>query len=981
MASDLHFFDKLDALRRVLHEHRAPSSALANVESLLRDADVRREFFRNLDRSDWIAPLQEKGYFDHPPSTKRSEGARIPYPTWPESVYLARMASGSPTKVAEIFARIETDNASVIGDMLDAALNMPPDVAATLLPKVRQAAQENTLWLHFKEASDLCVHLAAGGEVDAALTLADALFAPTFEKSQEEPRRRDKYWYRDGLKKVVPALAPQRPQVFLQRLCEWLKASVEDKRHGHVDSITGDDGSCWWRPAIEEHGQNSEYDFAGTMVGFVREGFERAINQGRLSLDQALEMIEPYRYLVFKRIRLHLINAFADKVPELAREAILNRELFDDYRFKHEYAMLAGRCLTLLTPEEKTTWFGWIDDGPDMSDFDASIKRNLGRDATDEDRQSRICYWQFQKLHLVRDHLKGERREFYERMLAEQGEPKMADLNVRTESGWGSNSPMKVEELSEMTFEKAVQTVSSWTPQERGFTAPDVEGLASTFEEYVATNPEAFSSHAHVLENRPAIYVRRFIDQMGKAVDAGAEVDISAVLDLCEWVVARPVEERTTSSGRRDLLVDEDWQWTRDEISQFVEVVCKATSNDAPKHPLQEYRESIWRLLESLYHDRARYYNSHDQSQDDPRVRDYLDLGINSPRGKAVEAALEYARWVGLHLKTQDGREEVVPGGFDAMPEIREMLEWQIVPDNSSFEAMSVIGPRIGLIYWIDKQWLAGNAHRLFDLTVIEESPRAAHGWAAWNTFLVWEGAHIEFYKLLRSQFAYAVEQAAAVQVSEKSSRQPMYHLGEHLIFLYGRGQLGLDDDDGLLRRFFVNSNPDIRRHAVGFVGESLEGSEAPAEVLERFEALWGFYWSTVGRKDAEEKPDSRLFGTWFSCGQFPELWALERLEEFVEVAPTPEPDHAVVEQLAKIAEKDPLRSVRILNRMIRGDREGWHVHRSIQDARRVLETAMKANQEAHKISVALIDYLGRQGYPEFGELLRIRPDQSVNDE
>ena len=970
MPSELRFFDKIRMLQRVLDRHNGSPQALVDLEDLLRDPDVRREFFGSLDGTDWITPLREAGYFDHPPETSQNADSDVQYSMWPESKYLARMASHAPSEVADVLAQLETDNPSVIGDMLDAALAMPAEIAGTLVPKVGRAAQDGTLWIHFKDASDLCVRLADGDEVDAALNLADALYTPTFEEGQEQPSRRDKYWYKNGLKKVVPALAPRNPHVFLRKLCDWLKVSVEATKHVNLQS--GADDSYWWRPAIEEHGQNRDYDFAGAMVGFAREGFERAVEGGQLSLDEALTIVENYPYLVFKRLRLHLINEFADKHPYLARHAILDRELFDDYRFKHEYAMLVGHRLTLLTAEEKIAWFGWIDAGPDMSEFDESIKKNLGRDATDEDRQGRICDWQFKRLHWVREHLQGERREFYERMLAEHGEPEMADLNVYVDSGWGSQSPMTVDELSGMTFEQAVEAVSSWKPEKRGFMGSDIEGLASTFEQYVATNPEAFSVQSHLLTGRSATYVRGFIDQMGKAANAGRDIDIPAVLDLCKWVVSQPVEERTTPDVEHGVLVDKDWQWTRDEISRFVETICKATSDDAPKYPLHEYRKPIWALLESLYRDPAQSCIVHDVSQDDPRVHDYLNLAINSSRGKALEATLEYARWVANHVKKQDGNREIIPGGFDAVPEIREMLEWQIAPQNRSVEALSVIGSRIGVIYWIDKRWVAANADQLFDLKGIERDLPVPHGWAAWNAFLVWVQPHIEFYRLFQSQFAYAVDQAAKVRLPEQVREQPMNYLGEHLMILYGYGELGLADEGGLLRRFLANSNPHIRRYAIRFVGQSLEDIEkVPPGVVERFMALWTVYWSGAGKNDAEERPDSWLFGTWFSSGQFPEQWAMEQLEQFAEVAPIPEPDHAVVKQLAKIAPRNPAKSVRILDRMVRADREGWRIHGRIDDVRQILDTAMKADDEARAVSVELINYLGRRGYVEFGDLLR----------
>lgn len=920
-------------------------------------------FFARLENPHWIIPLAERDVFKYPPKAERVQGSGIRFPMWPPSRYLARMASQAPDKVAEIFSKIETDNSSIIRDVLDAALAMPANVAVSLVPVICRAAREGALWIHFKDASDLCVRLADSDKFGAAMGLAEALFTPTFRKGQEELSRWDEHWYKDGLKKVVPALAGVHARVFLPKLCDWLKASVEAKKS--VDPKSGSDYSYTWRPAIEEHEQNHDHDSAGVMVGFVREGFEQAVRSEHLSVDEALQIVERYPYLVFKRIRLHLINEFADQNPDLARRVMLDHDLFDDYEYKHEYAMLIGKRFTMLEPIQQVEWLGLVHDGPTDEVADA-LEDPEDRDLSDRRRD----YWRFEKLHLVRDYLTGGQQRFYKEMLEKHDEP---DMSVRLgPARWGHDSPMTVEELDGMTFEQAVDAVSLWKSEQPRFMGPDVEGLASTFGQYVATNPAQFSADAGLLIARPAIFVREFIVKMSEAVKAAHEINLLAVLELCHWVVTRPVEERTTPEQEHEGLIDKNWQWTRDRISGLMESVCQAKSDDVPKYPLDRFRKSLWRLIENLCNDHSESSIVHDISQDDPRIHDYLNLGVNSPRGKAVSAAFEYARWVANHTSQSDGNQEIVPGGFKAMPEVQKMLQWQIAAENTSFEAMSVIGSKIDLIYWVDRQWLTENADLLFQLEGIEQTPSAAHGWAAWNAFLVWVRAHIEYYRVFRPQFAYAVEEAANVELTERTRGQPMYHLGEHLMILYGRGQLGLDDDESLLIRFIMNSNPDVRRHAVGFVGQILKGDEkVPEDVVERFMTLWEMYWTGSGRGDAEEKPSAFLFGMWFSCGQFPEQWALDALEHFVEVAPTPEPDHAIAEQLAKTAHVDIVKSTRILDRMVRGDREGWRIEGWRDSAKKVLRQALRTPGEAQRQAEALIDYLGRRGHTEFGLLLK----------
>jgi len=183
MPAEVPFFDKLGMLRDALDKYNGAPSAIGDAGLHLSDPDVRREFFRTLERADWITPLREAGYFDNPPKPIATPSAGVQHPIWPESMYLARMAPHAPAEVASIFADIEIDNVSVIGDMLDAAMAMPANVAATLVPAISRVAQEGTLWLHFKDASDLCVRLVGGDEVPAAMTLAETLFAPKFESA------------------------------------------------------------------------------------------------------------------------------------------------------------------------------------------------------------------------------------------------------------------------------------------------------------------------------------------------------------------------------------------------------------------------------------------------------------------------------------------------------------------------------------------------------------------------------------------------------------------------------------------------------------------------------------------------------------------------------------------------------------------------------------------------------------------------------
>ena len=927
-------------------------------------------FFARLQNPHWIAPLREKGIFSHPPSAQRYSNGGVGYPIWPASRYLSRMADSAPSEVASIFAGVETDNASIVGDAITASLAMPVAYAAVVAPIVARAARTNGLWLHLNDANELCVKLAKEGELAPSLDLADALFSLPSQPGAASNRQRELYWYKQGLDTLVKLFADKAAASFLPMACDWLQAAIELTER--YDTETGDDISCVWRPAIEEHEQNHDYDISPVLVGYVRQAFEVAISAKRMALGDALTLLEKYKFLVFRRLSIHLIGEFADQDIELVRRIALDHRYFADHHFKHEYAVLIGKRFEILNDNEKGAWFEWVDRGPDMSNFDENIRSWHQREPTDQERRERIEYWQFEKLHLIRHHLQGDRLEFYRKMLAKDGEPRMADLNVRSgPMRSGNESPLSVEQLSATPFAQTVEKVVGWKGERDSFEGPDREGLASAFEQYVAKNPVAFSSEAELLIGKPALFVRGFIQKISEAINGGQPVAIEPVLNLSRWVVERPVHERTTPENPHDGMVDRDWQWTRDEISRLIKSICTAERDGTPAYSLEHCRSVVWSLLERLFRDEAQSYILRNKGTDDLRMRDYLDLAINSPRGKAVEAGLEYARWVADQIKITEGKREIVPGGLDAMPEVRAMLEWQILPENRTVEVLAIIGSRIPQLNWIDRSWLEKNANRIFDLPEIEQNPHKAAGWAAWNAYLDWVSPHVDFYRIFKSQYAYAVEQCATVPSVENSLHLPMNHLGEHLMLLHGRGQLELDEDGGILRTFLETANPDVRRHALGFIGQALErDNEAPQPILDRFMQLWDHYWSCVGKQDAEQRPDAWVFGAWFTSEAFPDDWTLPRLEDFAQIVGVPEPDNAVAERLAKLAPSHPAAAMRILDHMVRKDREGWKAYAWRKPAGDILKIAIGAGGEVRESAISLIDHLGRRGFVELGELL-----------
>jgi len=111
--------------------------------ALLAYAEHYRYFFDKLENPEWLEPLWKKGFFKQPPEPMQDEEeGTIRFPPWPEARYLVRMAKYKPELVAQIIKDMEdTKNISVIEDLVDAALAIPPEISATLVEKALKWAK------------------------------------------------------------------------------------------------------------------------------------------------------------------------------------------------------------------------------------------------------------------------------------------------------------------------------------------------------------------------------------------------------------------------------------------------------------------------------------------------------------------------------------------------------------------------------------------------------------------------------------------------------------------------------------------------------------------------------------------------------------------------------------------------------------------------------------------------------------------------
>ncbi|HEV7784892.1 MAG TPA: hypothetical protein VGQ28_06115, partial [Thermoanaerobaculia bacterium] len=395
-----------DEFARQLRVAGAPASETVNrAAQLARFTLHRMSLFDRLDNPLWIDPLKERGFFSTPPAPidQYVPGA-MGAPPWPDSKYLARMAGVDPFAVHRVAMEIpDTDNSLVHEDLADAALALPPDLAADFAVRAKRWLTASPYHVMLpKKLGSLMSNLAIKGHGDEALDLARSLLELLPDEGAEAriagdggfalppvPHARFGNWdYEQILKENVPDVVKAVGLPALDLLCDLLGCALEFSLSEPV-APSGPrgparvDGSYLWRPAIEDDPRNLDRSLRNSLVTAVRDAATGIARENPGILPELFEGLASRAWPVFLRIGLHLVRQFPEDAPGLAAAKLSDRSYLTDPHCSREYLLLARQQLTSLPGEQREEVLAWVSEGPDLAAWDAIPNR---WDSDPEDR-------------------------------------------------------------------------------------------------------------------------------------------------------------------------------------------------------------------------------------------------------------------------------------------------------------------------------------------------------------------------------------------------------------------------------------------------------------------------------------------------------------------------------------------------------------------------------------------------------------------
>jgi hypothetical protein len=945
----------------------APPTAeeIHQVALLAARPEARAYFFDRLENPNWVDALHEAGFFTPPDPVPAGDGY-VQFPPWPEGRYLARAAVLAPAAVSAVLTALGLQaNPAATRALLEAATALPDEHLTDLAERVVEWVSGPHPDYFSEQAVVIIRRLLAiephGLEVMRALleirpdprraekaASTDGIIRASLDASS----RLSDWEYEHAIQSLVPDLVEKLGLDGVRALSDLLNDAL--LHSAWDDEVDGAAHSYIWRPAIEDHPQNEDSAVKNTLTSAVRDAALKYASRGRAELGEVVAEVES-RSVLHRRIGLHVL-ALGDADTALVSARVGDRQLFNDHRLRHEYSTLLRRQFGNADSEAQQSVLHWIADGPDVEDYRQRHLRFDGELPTVEAVERYQQTWQRDWYSFIEQYLDEATAAVYSDLVKSLGPAEHPDFLSWSSSWVGPESPHSRDDLHRLEVAEVTNLLRSWRPEDASswHFGPSIEGLGRVLGEDVKERASAYSASASTFINLDPTYVRSIFSGLESALRDGGSIDWDQSLTLAEYVVSQPFEP---DEEVPDLDRDPGWRWCRREVASFM----RAGFSDRPNRIPFIQRQRAWSVIERLLHD-PNPSPEHEQRYGGDNM-DPLTLSINTNRGTAMHAVIEYALWVRRELEASG---DDVSVGFTAMPEVRHALDAHLDPHmDPSVAVHAVYGRWLPWLLLLDEAWVQDRHQALFP-----SEPLETYRDVVWATYISWCPPYDSAFRTLRSDyeaFVQAVPSGVAAGTLHKESVDAK--LGQHLVTFFWRGLA----DISLLDEFFDRADDELASDVMEFVGRVLHNTTGDLSdgIRVRIQELWERRLAAGAEDPKAHQAELRAFGMTFASAKLDPEWTLGNLERAVALAGAPKLGQWVVERLVDLVLSRPAVATRILAGMLEHPENEWDHIGWRDEARAIVERAIRRGDSAAVDSCrSIVDNYVRHGELDFRGLL-----------
>lgn len=781
-----------------------------------------------------------------------------------------------------------------------------------------------------------------------------------------EPLTRFQDWeYAAILERGVRPLAEAAPLptavLLIEAAAQLLELSTGHKPDA-VD-LARNDSSEVWAPRLDQ--QTRPYsDPKGDLIRALTFACERVYERGDMSEIQELDRhLRNARWYLFDRVRYHLYGKHPTIAQQWIRDEIMNYGGYAEDTYGFEFQRMVRAAAehfrgTFIPSAELRQVFETIIDAPDKEKY----RQFMGDRFTEEGYRRRQEYFQLRQFRPFASLLFGEYAERYSALIRAGGELSDEDFirfGVGESKTGASRSPKSVHDLATLNDDELISFLNEWEDvgrdSEHWWVDIDFTGLATAFRQLITDNPTRFVGWGERwrMLQRP-IYIRYALETAANRIKQHA-AEVPVWLALADWTMRQTDSSREDNHKPSEVSREHpDWNSARRQVVDFVAACVGKEVNIAI-----EWKSRLLALLSAACA-APDYYLDSDLAIITPR--DYLTDAINTTRGRALEALLQYGAWLRRDQADADVSDvfQILESRFGEKPPL-------------AVAEHALLGAHFHQLYGLSALSATDAAPKIFPQ---QSTSRWAGGLAAYLRF---NRAHPAVFEIFKPHFAFALDNVRLLQDETNPRNDSLAAFGQHLLDYYLLGFVDLDGGDSLLKKFYAKTKSEQWAGLFDHLGRLLsKTSVLKTRVSERVKA---FFEARLLVGDAKELKE---FTFWLKAECLEPEWRIDAFRRTLPVAKGRR--HAtsmVTDDLAKLITIAPDPVVQCFAELTEGLATESYFYLRPEGVKIILKAGLaSANLETQQAAKFARDNLLKAGRTEYRDLDAIKDNPHwLNDE
>jgi len=429
-------------------------------------------------------------------------------------------------------------------------------------------------------------------------------------------------------------------------------------------------------PTIEDQPQTDfSNNYEALLVRFVRNMFQVSNPE---SIKDTIKGLMDEEHVIFYRIAVHTINYHCDELKYLLWESKENP--FDKQGVKHEfYQLLKNRCSSFSQAQIKKV-LDWIE----TKDYYVSPQlEERGQ------REEALAYRKKEWLSSILETKDPEVLSIYQKYNAiAPHEIEHPGFDFWSETRWGRAQPgINKEDLLKYSNSELAKYLNDYSKgkNEINFSKGD---LADVFKDSVSAFPERFSTDLESFLEVESIYQNALIWGLYDAWRANKQFDWGQLLHF----ILKLIKSREFWNNKRGT---ENYNYRTEITGQIADLIKEGTRDD--RHAFgNQFLSETEEILVIL---------AANTIDDIDKNRGYIDLALNSPKGRIFSAMIIYSlRYARLRGSEEERWSNPVKKYFDEA----------INKPASPVELFVILGLYLPNLNYLDRSWLQNNINKIF---------------------------------------------------------------------------------------------------------------------------------------------------------------------------------------------------------------------------------------------------------------------------